>query len=81
MSKIREYVENLSDDEKELIMQGYSKLEEEGVIGDEPIRLHAQDFMRSVGVEGDAYVVYWMEKLDHECCRYFAGQYFRGRRL
>lgn len=80
MNKVREYVENLPDEEKELIMLGYDKLEKEGAIGEEPIRLHAEALVKSLGMDREtAHIVMWMEKLDHECCRHFTRKYFQGR--
>lgn len=63
-SRIEEYVESLSFDVRCEIIKSWEKFEREGVIGDEPIRQHAEILMNNVGT-GDR-VVFWMREIVFE---------------
>jgi hypothetical protein len=66
------YVEQLSDAEKLLIIQSYERFEQDGFIGDEPIRLHARAYGEETGMGPWVGIAVSMEKLAFECFRYFA---------
>lgn len=73
---LREYVDQLRNEEKVLIITGYEAFERDGQIGDEPLRLHAEAFIRQVGAS-DTSVVEWMRALTFECYRHFAKAYLQ----
>lgn len=71
MNSLKQYVSDLSDEEKRKIVNGWVVFEREGSIGDSPIRHHAEQFID--GINGDHHmVVMWMEKLAFEVYRYYA---------
>jgi hypothetical protein len=61
---VEEYVKTLSFDVHCEIIKSWEKFEREGVIGDEPIRQHAEILMNNVGT-GDR-VVFWMREIVFE---------------
>src|SRR5579859_1022585 len=71
-NKIEEYVEKLDDDEKIKIINGYEVLSSTCVIGDEPIRTHAEALMKEELSFSASHVSMWMSQVAFECYRYFA---------
>lgn len=69
---MKKYVEGLSDAEKALIIQNYERYEQDGFIGDEPIRAHARAYMEETSIDNSVGIVLSMERLAFECYRYFA---------
>jgi hypothetical protein len=67
---LQQYLDLVDDDEKMRIIKGHEEFERTGAIGDEPIRQHANAFMKSIGLQDN--VVMWMRELTFECYRYFA---------
>lgn len=61
---IEEYVMELSLDTHSEIIKSWEKFEREGVIGDEPIRQHAETLMSQIGTTER--VVFWMRELVFE---------------
>lgn len=74
MNLLREYVANLDDNEKILIIEGNDEFEKHGVIGDEPIRIHAKAFLKKHNIPDHA-ITLWMSLLAGECHRYFSELY------
>jgi len=75
-NKIEEYVLALDDAEKILIITGWEQLQKAGVIGDDPIRIHAHTLIMQLNFSGtDAHIVTWMSHIALECYRYFAWKY------
>ena len=72
---IQVFVEQLTDADKLAIIKGYEQFQKDGVIGDEPIRRFAVDFMDSIQTTSN--VVMWMQRLAFECYKYFATRYLR----
>jgi hypothetical protein len=79
MNAVQEYVQQLPDSERVLIVQGYEELQKKGVIGDEPIRLHAQALITSLGMDKDSHIAIWMCQLASEVFRYYAHRYIHLR--
>ncbi len=77
---LREYVESLPDEEKDLIVDGYNEFERNGWIGDDPIRLHAVAFMHEIGAPQTS-VTLWMEQLAKEVFHYYTRRYYKVRSL
>lgn len=75
MNKVREYVENLDDEEKMLLINGWEEFNQKGRIENDPLRLHTVFFMKESGIEGDAQFILWMELIAFEAYRYFARKY------
>lgn len=72
-NSMMQYVERLSDAEKLLIIQSYERFEQDGFIGDEPIRFHARSYLEEFGQLGAGIgIAISMEKLAFECFRHFA---------
>lgn len=72
-NSMMQYVEQLSDAEKLLIIQSYERFEQDGFIGDEPVRFHAVSYLEQFGLFGAGIgITLSMEKLTFECYRYFA---------
>lgn len=74
MNATRKYVDMLSDEDKIRIIQGYDQLEETGVIGDEPIRLHTMLLIEQLNMRPE-HITMWMQQLAFECHRYFSMRY------
>lgn len=74
---VREYVESLPDCEKDLIVYGFNEFERTGVIGDEPLRLHAVAFMSDNNIPGS--VTMWMNLMAMEVFRYYTARYHELR--
>lgn len=72
---IREYVARLSDAEKIAIINSYEKFECDGHIGNEPIRIHAEHIVDSIGAS-NVMITLWMKELAVECYRAFTQKYF-----
>lgn len=75
MNIVAEYITTLPDSEKVLIINGFECLERDGVIGEEPIRLHVRSLLEQYSI--DASPIIWMNMLANECYRYFAHKYFQ----
>lgn len=74
MNLIEEYVQNLPDSTKIEILEGYETLHQTGMIGEAPIRQHAEVVMNFLDASS---VVSWMNQLAFECARYFAQKYIK----
>lgn len=70
---VESYVAELTDAKRRVIIQGYEELRKTGMIGDEPIRTHAEKLMDIWGVRIS--VVMLMNELAMECFRLFAKRY------
>ena len=69
---LREFVrDKITKAERDAIISSYEKYEEDGCIGDEPIRTYAMVFVRSIGIKYEFHITQWMEKLAMECYRYY----------
>lgn len=77
-NRIEQYVLNLDDNEKLLIINGYESLQVNGFIGDEPIRMHAEALMQELQTGNN--VMLWMSQLAFESYRYF-GKLELNRRI
>ncbi len=71
MNNLREYVQQLTDDEKIKIINGHEQLERDGFIGDEPIRIHTEQFLATHDVY-NALIPVWMNMMAFECHRHFS---------
>lgn len=69
------YIKNLPDSEKVLIIDGFELFERNGSIGDEPLRLHANAFLKENGIP-PSHITLWMNQLAFEAYRYFTNKYF-----
>lgn len=69
MSAPREYVKSLLISELEDIVASYEKFEEQGYIGDEPIRIYANHFLNVYSLTGLLDIVSCMNQLAFECYR------------
>lgn len=61
---IKDYLATLSDEDKKAIVKNWKTFTEKGVIGDEPIRRHAEVLMQKVNGAGS--IVHWMQSLTFE---------------
>lgn len=77
---IEQYVDNLDDSEKVLIINGYEALTTDGFIGDDPIRLHAKAVIEQMGF-GESNIMLWMNQLAFECYRNFGKRYIYCKSL
>jgi hypothetical protein len=75
MRSVGEYVRSLPDDEKRLIANGWELFEKEGAIGDDPLRLHAEEMMKETSSPASM-VTFWMQQLAFEVYRYYAERMF-----
>ena len=71
---VESYVAGLTDAKRRVIIEGYEQLRKTGMIGDEPIRTHAEKLMDIWGVKLS--VVMIMNDLALECFRHFTNRYF-----
>lgn len=75
MSIVREYVKySLDDEERILIINGHKKLEETGLVGNEPIRIHTMSMFDQNNIP-TTNIIMWMNMLAFECHRYFSNEY------
>ena len=72
MNNVEQYILKLPDDEKIFIINGYESFVTNGVIGDEPIRMHAENLMVEIGAINS--VSAWMIQLAFEAYRFFGKQ-------
>lgn len=70
MTTIADYVATLPEETIHDIIRSYEQFEKDGVVGDEPIRIHARAFMEAKGIESH-YISMWMTHIAMECYRYF----------
>ena len=76
MTQMRNYVRDLPDSEKRLIVDGWTEFEKNNFVDDDaPLRHHTETFMESVGAD-EHLVLIWMQILAFEVYRYYAEQMF-----
>ena len=80
MNVLREYVAKLTDAEKVELIDGFTRLESEGQLGDHPLRQHAKNIITEIGIDY-ASVTLIMRDLTMECYRYFTNKYFKEHGL
>lgn len=73
---LTKYVNLLSHEERHAIVQSYEKFEQDGFIGDEPIRTYAEAFCTSIGIKNGSNITLWMDQLAKECFRFYYYQTF-----
>ena len=78
MNKIKQYVDDLSEDARRQIIETYELYETQGFIGEAPVRHHARTLMKSLGIHGDANITMWMQLVAFECYRHFSHTNMRG---
>jgi hypothetical protein len=69
---LRHYVSSLTKDECKAIHDDHCEWEASGVIGDGPLRHHANEWRYAANLEGDANVTLWVDQLAKEVWRRFA---------
>ena len=74
MNPLKEFVNNLSDDEKIQIMKDYNQFEKDGFIGDSAIRTNARKLIRQLGANENM-ITMWMKDIAFECYREYAWKY------
>jgi hypothetical protein len=74
---LQQYVADLAENDLWSIVDSYEKFEADGFIAAAPIRVHAEAYMRLLGV--NAHVTTWMRELAFGCYRRLALAGRRGR--
>lgn len=79
MTLLRDYVRNLTDDQRLQIVTEFEQFERAGQIGDGPLREHAQQVMEKYGAD-EITVTRWMRDLTFEIYRWYASIIILGLR-
>lgn len=71
------FVEKLSEDEMKEIIRSFEKFEEDGYIGDEPIRQYTQKMISEYNLPTSTIVI-WMNHLAFRVYKYFVDKYLKN---
>jgi hypothetical protein len=77
MNEYEKYVRELSDGVRQAMIENYEEFERTGVLGDEPLRIHAENIQALLKIDG--YITFVMKELAFECFRFYTREYFTYR--
>lgn len=76
---MRDFVAKLTDKERREIIASHAKLEQEGAIDEEPIRIYTRQYLlgNGCGYSSPRVTGLWMDRLAAECWRFYAMEWIR----